>query len=66
MQDYIDEIILPYIKKKREELKLALDHPALLLFDNFKAQCTEKILRHIDSYNIFVLLTALTGCSHLT
>ena len=31
MQDYIDEIILPYIMQKREELKLALDHPALLL-----------------------------------
>ena len=56
MQDYIDEIILPYIMKKREELKLALDHPALLLFDNFKARYTEKILRHIDSYNIYVIL----------
>lgn len=36
MQDYIDEIILPYINMKRKEMKLASNHPALLLFDNFK------------------------------
>ena len=28
--------LMKYIKKKREELKLAVDHPALLLFENFK------------------------------
>ena len=56
MEEYIHEIILLYIKRKREELRIALDHPALLLFDNFKAQCTEKILRYIDSYNIYVIL----------
>ena len=50
MQKFINEIIFLYIMKKREDMKLALDYPALLLFDNFKAQCLEKILRHVDSY----------------
>jgi len=31
-----DEIILPYINMKRKEMKLASNHPALLLFDNLK------------------------------
>jgi len=49
MQDYVDEIILPYINKKRKEIKLPSNHPALLLFDNFKAQCIETLLTHIDA-----------------
>ena len=53
MQDYIDEIILPYISMEREEMKLESNHPALLLFDNFKAQCTEMLLTHIDAHNVY-------------
>ena len=56
MQDYIDEIILPYISMKRKEMKLLSNHPALLLFDNFKAQCTEALLTHIDAHNVYVVL----------
>ena len=57
MQDYIDGIILPYINMKRREMKLPSKHPALLLFDNFKAQCTETLLTHIDAHNVYVVLT---------
>ena len=53
---YIEKIIFPYLHKKREELKLNSDQPALLLFDNFKAQCTEAILKYLDSNNINVVL----------
>ena len=56
MQDYIDEIILPYINMKRKEMKLLSNHPALLLFDNFKVQCTETLLTHIDAHNVYVVL----------
>ena len=56
MKEYIDQIILPYIRKKREELKLASDYPALLIFDNFKAQCTPAILTLLDRNNINVVL----------
>ena len=56
MKDYVHKVILPYIVKKRKELKLSLDHPALLIFDNFKAQCTSDILRSLDENNINVVL----------
>ena len=44
MKEYFEQIILPYINKKREDLKLVKNHPALLIFDNFKAQCTKVCL----------------------
>ena len=56
MKDYVHKVILPYIVKKRKELKLSLNHPALLIFDNFKAQCTSDILRSLDENNINVVL----------
>ena len=54
MKEYVDQIILTYIKQA--ELKLALNHASLLLFDNFKAQCTEQLLTYIDSHNVYVLI----------
>ena len=62
MKEYIDHIILPYICKKREELKLASDYPALLTFDNFKAQCTPAFLTVLDQNNINVVLVP-ANCS---
>ena len=56
MKEYIDHIVLPHINKKREELKLASNYPALLTFDNFKAQCTPGILTLLDQNNINVVL----------
>ena len=50
MKQYIGKIILPYINDKRKELKLPHDQPALLIFDNFKAQTTSSTL--LDSYNL--------------
>ena len=38
MKEYMDHIAIPYINKKREKLKLASNYPAMLTFDNFKAQ----------------------------
>jgi len=55
MQDYIDEIILPYIRINRKELKLESKQPALF-FDNFKVQCTEKLLTHINAHDVYVVL----------
>ena len=39
---YIINILLPYLQGKRKELKLSPTHRALVLFDNFKGQCTEE------------------------
>ena len=33
MVDYLEKILFPYIEKKRMELKLNADHPALVIFD---------------------------------
>ena len=38
--EYLEELIFPYIKAKREELGLSSDHKALLIFDVFKGQKT--------------------------
>ena len=56
MKEYVDQIILPYIMQKRAELKLAPNHASLLLFDNFKAQCTEHLLTYINSHNVYIVL----------
>ena len=37
---YFKKIILPYVNEKRKELQLSSDHPALVIFDNSKAQIT--------------------------
>ena len=56
MIEYINSVILPYINEKRNELKLSNKQPALLIFDNFKAQCTSSLLNLLDSHHINVAL----------
>jgi len=56
MHQYIDNIIFPYISSKHNELKLSADQPAILIFDNFKGQCTPELLKLLDSNNISVVL----------
>ena len=53
MHDYVMKIILSYVKQKRENLKLASEYPAIVLFDNFSGQCTEKILKLLDANNMY-------------
>ena len=36
--------------------KLVKNHPTLLIFDNFKAQCTKDLLIFLDDKNIHVVL----------
>ena len=48
----IDEIISPYVTKKREELKLLTDHKALLVWDVFRGQMTDKVKERLDELNI--------------
>ena len=56
MKGYIHKIILLYITKKRLDVKLSPDYPALILVDNFKAQCTLSLLQTLDDNNVIVLL----------
>lgn len=52
MKSYLRKVIIPYVNKKREELKLPQNHPGLVLFDNFKAQCTDNLLSMLTENNI--------------
>lgn len=55
-------VILPYIIKKKEDLQLPNEQSALLIFDNFKAQCTSSILTLLDRHNIDIALI-LANCT---
>ena len=55
-RQYIMNILLPYLQEKRKQLKLSPSYPALVLFDNFKGQCTEQLLMFLDSNDINVIL----------
>ena len=55
MVDYVNLIIIPYIVETRKALKLSEDHPALVLFDVFKGQCTEEVLQLLLDNNILYI-----------
>ena len=56
MKLYITDVILPYLHQARQKLDLSPTHRALLIFDNFKGQCTEVLLKLLDAENINVVL----------
>ena len=53
---YIHNVLLPYVTKKKSELGLSSDHCSLVIFDRFKGQCTEVVLKTLKENNIDVLL----------
>ena len=54
-KQYIKRIILPYVKAKREELGLSSDYPAVAIYDVFKGQMTEQVLKLLEDNNIYTL-----------
>ena len=52
---YIDVVLLPYVKQKRQDVKLP-NQPCLVIFDRFKAQCTSTVLEVLEENNIFISL----------
>ena len=56
MIDYIKHVIIPYVTETRTRLKLNADHPALVLFDVFKGQCTNEVLQLLQDNNILYIL----------
>ena len=53
---YIEKIILPYMRERWQQLDLEGDHPALVIFDVFKSQCTPWPVGHPRNKK------ALTAC----
>jgi len=52
MKTYINKIIMPYVKQKREQVNLSDDHPPLAIFDVFKGQWTEEVFQILEDNNI--------------
>ena len=48
--EYVQKLIFPYIKRRKEEVKLEDNHKALLLFDVFNGQKTQAVIDLIDEY----------------
>ena len=53
---HLESVLVPYIKQQRRELSFAEDHPALVIFDRFKGQCTSNILSIVDIHNICLVI----------
>ena len=51
MELYVEEILAPYIKMKREQLEIP-DTPALLIYDAFMAHTTEGIQNKLRELNV--------------
>ena len=51
---YLQTILLPYIQQKHSELRLVNSHPALVIFDQFKAQTIEVFLEENFIYFVEV------------
>ena len=56
MKAYIEKILLPYVSRKRKELKLSPDYPALVIFDKFTGQGTESLLELLEENHIHVVM----------
>ena len=55
----IDDIIIPYLAAKKEELGLPQDAKGLLILDVFRGQMTDRVLNHLEENNIlFVKIPA--------
>ncbi len=52
MKEYIERIIVPYVDRKRKELNVPSDQPALAIFDVFKGQQTEDVIRLLQETSI--------------
>lgn len=56
MKRYIEKIIVPFIDRKRETLKLEKTQPALAIFDGFRGQTTPDILSLLEKHHIVAVL----------
>ncbi len=65
MLEYVDKVIHPYVEKKREELQLDSEFPALVLFDHFSGQATQTVFDRLQKYHILYVLIPKTCTDRL-
>ena len=54
MVDYLEKVLVPYVERKREELKLDSNYPALVIFDRFRGQCTDDFFAKLEAHHVLV------------
>ena len=52
---YIENVLKPYLEKKRQELELPDTHKALLIMDVFQAHRCEEVLQKLEECNVAVV-----------
>ena len=52
MMTYLHAILILYVEKTWANLQLSKNHPALVIFDQFKAQTTENFLSALEQHHI--------------
>ena len=56
MVSYLDKVLIPYIARMRITNQLDVTYPALVIYDTFRGQCTERILSKLEDNNIHVAI----------
>ena len=56
---YLKNFHFPYVDCKREQLKLGANFTALVIFGNFIAQRTEKVLNPLEDHHIHVVMVPI-------
>ena len=62
---YIENILVPYVTQKRQSLSLNSQHPALVIVDRFKGQCTLSVLSAPDKNDIDLVVVPANCTDHL-
>ena len=65
MLQYIDRLICPYVERKRKELQLGSEFPALVMFGDFSGQTTQVIFDHLKKHGIMYVLIPKTCADRL-
>ena len=53
---YIQNILIPYLQTKRQELSLPETFPALMIFDEFTGQTTDQVLEFLEKNNLYYVI----------
>ena len=59
MVEHINEVIVPYVDRKLDDLDLSCYHPAVAIFDYFKDQLTVMVTQVLEENNIHSVLIKL-------
>ena len=48
MVEYINEVIVSYVDRKRDDLDLSCDYPAVAIFDHYKGQLIVRVTQVLE------------------